>query len=252
MQNGDLISILSPADVILVSHLGFSPIKIGNFCKDGYHKRIWTHVALYVGDGDIVEAIPNGIIKRKLREAYLDGKTGLKVLRKKHLTPETAGRIVNFCAQTPGEPYDSRALIFFPLANLLPPSLSFILTPGYLGHFFKVKNSYFCSELVSTGFKQADSYCFEREPFQVMPVDFDNDLLFDEITRVYMMGEKSQGKFRMLLLQIVYILAAVLVFVISLFILLLAIFIAVITFKRFWPNQLKETLDAKKTIGTGN
>ena len=236
MPDEDLPNKLQPGDVILTSHLEFSVIKIGNFCKNGYGRRVWTHSALYIGNGEIVEAFPKGIVRRKLKEAYLDEKkTGLRILRRKHLPQDAVGRIVSFCTQAPGKPYDLRALIYFPLANLLPPSLSFVLTPGYLGHWFNQPGSYFCSELLSEAFEQADAYCFEREPFQVMPADFDNELLFDEVAVVEIPGKERQGKTKAFLLQICYILAAVGMFALFLLILALAVFVAVIAFKRFWP-----------------
>jgi hypothetical protein len=165
------------------------------------------------------------------------GKSGLKILRRKHLSQDTASRIVAFCTQAPGKPYDLRALIYFPLANLLPPSLSFILTPGYLGSWFNQQESYFCSELLSEAFEQADAYCFEREPFQVMPVDFDNALLFDEIAVVQIPGKEKQSKVKAFLLQLCYIVAAVIVFLIFLAVVALAILFAVVMFKRFWPAK---------------
>lgn len=238
MPNEELLAKLQPADVILTSHLGFNVIKIGNFCKNGYHRRVWTHAALYIGNGEVIEAFPKGITRRKLKDAYLaDRKSGLKILRRKNLSQDIAGRIVNFCTQTPGKPYDLRALIYFPLANLLPPSLSFVLTPGYLGSWFNQPDSYFCSELLSEAFEQADAYCFEREPFQVMPVDFDNTLLFEAIAVVHIPGQERQGKTRAFLLQLCYIVAAVIVFLIFLGLVALAIFFAVIMFKRFWPAK---------------
>ena len=238
MPDQDVLSVLSPGDVILTSRLGFNIIKIGNFCKNGYHKRVWTHAALYLGDGDIVEAFPGGIVRRKLKDTYLSGeKVGLKMLRRKHLTPDAAQRIVNFCAQAKGEPYDNRALIFFPLANLLPPSLNFLLTPGYLGNWLNQEKSYFCSELVSQGFRSADAYCFEREPFQVMPADFANDLLFDEVATVHIPGKEKQGRVAAFLLQLAYILTAVAVFVIFLLIIALILGVAILTFRRLRPKH---------------
>lgn len=241
MPDQDVLSVLSPGDVILTSRLGFNIIKIGNFCKNGYHKRVWTHAALYLGDGDIMEAFPGGIVRRKLKDAYLSGeKVGLKMLRRKYLTPDVAQRITTFCAQAKGEPYDTRALIFFPLANLLPPSLSFLLTPGYLGNLLNQEKSYFCSELISQGFREADAYCFEREPFQVMPVDFANDLLFDEVTTIPIPGKEKQGKIRSFFLQLAYILAAVAIFIVFLLIVALIVGVAILTFRRLRPKREQE------------
>ncbi len=238
MPEPDLYSRLLPGDVILTSHLGFSPIKIGNFCKNGYSKRVWTHAALYLGDGNIVEAVPKGIVKRSLKEAYpADGTVGLRLLRKKNLSAQQVQQIVTFCATADGGPYDSRALIYFPLANLLPPSLSFILSPKYLGRLFNTKGSFFCSELVSEGFQRGNAYCFEREPFQVMPVDFSNDLLFDEIGTIHVSGKEKQGRVRALLLEAGYIAVSVLLWIVFLLIIAAVVAIAVLSLRRFWVKR---------------
>lgn len=246
MPEQDVLSVLFPGDVILTSRLGFNIIKIGNFCKNGYRKRVWTHAALYLGDGDIVEAFPGGVVRRKLKDAYLSGeKVGLRILRRKHLTFDAAQRIVSFCAQAKGDPYDKRALIFFPLANLLPPSLNFLLTPGYLGSLLNQEKSYFCSELISQGFRSVDAYCFEREPFQVMPADFANDLLFDEVTTIPIPGGKEkQGKIAAFFLQLAYIAAAVAIFVIFLLIVALIVGVAILTFRRLRPKHEEQPTNA--------
>lgn len=244
----DLLTTLMPGDIILTSHLGVSPIKVANFCKDGYKKRIWTHSALYLGNGQVVEAFPEGIQKRNLKEAYLDKREhGLKILRRKELSQEKTAAIMQFCSGATGGRYDKLAtFVYFPLANLLPPSLSFLLTPGYLGNLLDAKGSYFCSELISEGFKRADAYCFEREPFQVMPVDFDNPLLFDEITVLPLPGKERQGKAAELGLKLCYVAASILLFLLFIAFLALCVAGAVVAFRWLFgkPKQAEPTHEA--------
>jgi len=74
MREADTLQQLRLGDVILTSHLGFSPIKVANFCKIGYSKRIWTHSAFYICEGKIAESVCMGVRAMALRDAYPDDK----------------------------------------------------------------------------------------------------------------------------------------------------------------------------------
>jgi len=178
---------LKRGDVILTSGRGFAlgslPIKIANFFKRGYRDRGWTHAALYIGNGEVVEAFPGGIVKRNFKDSYLNEKFDLLVLRARKIDQSALEKAVAFCVSEESKKYDFRALVYFLLYNVMPHGLHFVLEKDFIGDCFNVNNSYFCSELIATGLKEADGYCFEKDPYKVMPIDFYNSLWFDEVEK---------------------------------------------------------------------
>jgi len=242
---------IKPGDVILTCRKNFDlmslPIKIGNYFKKGpknYKDRVWTHAAVYVGNGQIVEAFPQGIVKRELDAAYFNEDFGLNILRHKNASEEAINKAINFYVNEPGAKYDFWALIYFVIENLVPPQLSFLVDNDYFGDRFNVKDSYFCSELVSEGFKRAGIYCFEREPYKIMPIEFDNELLFDSIYKAYLPRKENKTLYsiKAFLFNIFYIAAAILflcaIFLIALII--VAAFVLLIGGFAAASNKIKE------------
>jgi hypothetical protein len=178
---------LQPGDVVLTCGRGFElgslPIRTANFFKRGYGDRGWTHAALYIGYGQVVEAFPGGIVKRSFKEAYLTEKLDLLALRPIKANAQAIAKVVAFCKGEESKKYDFRALIYFALFNFLPAGLHFLLDKKFLGDCFNVNDSYFCSELIATGLQKADAYCFENPPYKVMPIDFYNDIWFDVVAK---------------------------------------------------------------------
>lgn len=178
---------LQPGDVVLTCGRGFEfgslPIRIANFFKRGYGDRGWTHAALYIGDGQVVEAFPGGIVSRNFKDAYLSGKFDLLALRPKHRDSQAIAKTIAFCKSEVSKKYDFRALIYFALFNFLPAGLHFLLDKKFLGDCFNVNDSYFCSEMIATGLQKSDVYCFENPPYKVMPIDFYNDIWFDVVDK---------------------------------------------------------------------
>ena len=207
---------IHPGDVVLTSgarfELGFLPIKVANFFKRGYVLRGWTHAALYIGNNEVIEAFPAGIVRRNFEESYLRGSHNLLILRRRKASQDDLNKVVDFCVFAKGKKYDYRALIYFLLYDFLPAGLHFLLEKNYVGNCFNVNDSYFCSELVSAGFQEADIYAFEREPYKVMPIDFYNDFLFNVVHKIEL--PKKENRFISLLkgtiFRFLYIMTAIL------------------------------------------
>ena len=184
----EIIEKMKPGDIIVTSQrgiksLGSLPIRFGNLFKRGYEYRVWTHAAIYVGNGEIVEAQKSGIAQKSFADAYLkENDFDFVVLRRISLTEDEAKKAVEFCVKQANTKYDSRALAYFLLVDLLPPTLSFILESKTLDKCLNTENAYFCSELVAEGLLEAKQYCFDRPPYHVMPVDFYNEYGFEKIT----------------------------------------------------------------------
>lgn len=187
-MSNPIIDKLVPGDIVLTNgkgiNLGSLPIKLANFFIRGYKERHWTHSALYIGDNQIVEAFPGGIVKRNFEESYLNENFELLILRHNNASQAILQEAVGFCKNSVSKGYDFRALLYFLFYNLTPPQIHFIWGDAFLGKCFNLRDAYFCSELVSTGLLVAGVYCFEREPYKVMPIDFNNKLLFDEVAKV--------------------------------------------------------------------
>lgn len=223
---------LKRGDVILTSGRGFAlgslPIKIANFFKKGYQQRGWTHAAFYIGNGEVIEAFPGGIVRRNFKESYLNGKHDLLVLRSRKASQEALERAVNFCASEESKKYDFRALIYFLMYNIMPHGLHFILEKDFIGDCFNVNDSYFCSELIATGLKNADAYCFEKDPHKVMPIDFYNQLWFDEVEKWVEDPKKSIWfHAKSALFRLMYLVAAV-IFPFLMYLIALLVFIIVV------------------------
>ncbi|MDP1854257.1 MAG: hypothetical protein Q8L26_08675 [Candidatus Omnitrophota bacterium] len=232
-MNNLVISKLIPGDIILTNGRGIRwgslPIKLANFFKRGYKERHWTHAALYIGDGQVVEAFPGGIVKRDFKESYLKGDFELLILRHKNASQLILQKTIDFCKNSVSKGYDFRALLYFLFYNLTPPQIHFIWGDAFLGRCFNLRDAYFCSELVCTGLLVAGVYCFEREPYKVMPVDFNNKLLFDTVTTVELPYKENRfiHSIKVAFFQFLYFVTAMLFFLILLVvaILLIALFI---------------------------
>ncbi|MBI1978418.1 MAG: hypothetical protein HYS55_06655 [Candidatus Omnitrophica bacterium] len=190
MNNGDqskndLIEKLKPGDVIVTSkrgiNLGAMPIRFANFSRHGYRKRIWTHAAFYIGNGEVVEAFPKGITKRDLKTAYLEQHFDIVCLRRKGMKVSDFQNAAEFCKSKVGVKYDTKALAYYVILNLLPPIFHFLLTSRWFNNLINSPDAFYCSELVGTAYLRQGAYCFDRKPAQVMPVDFYNKYCFEVI-----------------------------------------------------------------------
>ncbi len=178
---------LLAGDIIITSQNKFSFstslfIRFGNFSKYGFSRRGWTHAALYVGDGEVVEAFPTGIVKRSLKDAYLNGDYRISVLRRKGGASQSLGQAVEFCKSKVGKTYDQKALIYYVIVQILPPILQFLLNTKAVDQWLNNKDAFYCSELVAQSLLEANTYCFDRAPDRIMPVDlYSNEYCFERI-----------------------------------------------------------------------
>lgn len=177
-----------PGDVILTARHIFerdsSFIKLANFFNNGLAYKDWTHAAFYIGNGQIVEACTDGVKTSDLQKKYLDNDYEIVVLRHKNASSAQLQIALDFCKSATGDKYDWRGLTYFLLYNFIPLQFHFILENDFIGSMFHAYNSYFCSELVATGFQTAGIYCFEWDPYKVLPIEFYNELLFKVVGKI--------------------------------------------------------------------
>lgn len=225
---------LLPGDVLLTSEHGIIPagvfIKLANFFSRGIFYKDWTHAALYIGDGKVVEAVTDkGVRIATLDAAYPLDRFEIMVLRHRRASDKDLEATIRFCKEqvAEGNKYNWWGLSYFLFYNFIPIQAHLLLDNEHVDNMFGITNSYFCSELVGDGFKQAGVYCFEREPYKVMPMHFANELLFSKVGTLGVPVPVSNW------LYIPYALAALAAFLgsILLFVVLLVIFLWVLPFK---------------------
>lgn len=203
---------LLPGDVLVVrdkiiSSLPIVLIRLANFSKLGYDKRLWNHCAIYIGNNEIIEAFPKGVERNKLAESYLNNKFEIVAIRKKSASKENLLKAIEYCTQHVGKKYDYGAVVYFLLLKLLPSSLDFVLNSKTVDKCLNKKDAFFCSELVADGLLKANEYTFDRDPDKIMPVDFYNDLCFDTV--VVVKEDKKESSIKKVLLSGIYWVAIV-------------------------------------------
>lgn len=182
----EVVDLIRPGDILVTSQRGFQflslPIRFANFCRRSYADRIWTHAAIYIGNGEVVEAFQTGIVTRSVEDAYFKNNYDYVILRRKTAADNVDfSKGINFCRDKVGHKYDNKALTYFVLMNIVPPSLRWIIDNPIVDRALDTKDAYFCSELAGSALLEADEYCFDRPPQQVMPLDFKNNYCFEVI-----------------------------------------------------------------------
>ncbi len=233
----ELLEKLKPGDVVLFHKKGLNPaslpIKLANFFQNGFEQRGWTHAGFYLGGDEVVEAYGDGIQINPVSGRYLKDNYNLLFLRRKNAPPEKLRSALDFCVSEKGEKYDTWGLGYFLVFNFIPQQFHFILNFHGFANRFNNETRYFCSELVARGFQEAGIYCFERESFKIMPSDFNNPLLFEEVGRVALPSDHGPAaKVKNAAFFVFYLLAAVAVMLLSslLVLLVLGLFLAVVYF----------------------
>lgn len=123
----------------------------------------FSHASLYIGDGQIVEAIGSGVTRQTLRDAMSDD-TLVSVYRRLRMSDAQAQQVVRYVKQQVGESYDySGALgggVTSPSGFIVSLFLSPIVTVAGIGadlyNRADPEASFYCSELVALAFERAN------------------------------------------------------------------------------------------------
>lgn len=154
---------LRSGDLLFSSSLGITSLGIRSFSASSV-----SHVALYLGEGQIAEATGAGVQVISVQQA-LAHSDKLFALRAPDLTPDQATAMKNFVWQVKDSGYNYRGIIQFipymvtkPLCSLNPFSRNFRqqcvsgLAKAQLGDAASAdKKAWFCSEFVSEAFVRA-------------------------------------------------------------------------------------------------
>jgi hypothetical protein len=149
--------------------------------KAGYgDSSKWTHVAGSLGGYTTIEAnIPRSRLI-DLQKEYVDKGYEIKVLKRKGQEQHKRYKVALWWATMNNLPYDVLQFFWFPL-SIICGKIGIILHSLFSSH-----RRFLCSELIATGFYKEGDYLFGKPTENVLPADFDNPELFEEIKDIWM------------------------------------------------------------------
>ncbi len=149
--------------------------------KAGYgDSSKWTHVAGSIGGFDAVEAkVPQSHVINLQRE-YVDKRYEIKVMKRKGQEAARRYKVALWWATMNNLPYDTLQFFWFPLTIICTKI-------GLLLHsLFSSRKRFLCSGLITAGFYKEGDYLFNKPQESILPADFDNPELFEEVKDVWL------------------------------------------------------------------
>jgi len=149
--------------------------------KAGYGDSAkWTHVAGSIGGYDAVEAnVPQSRVINLQRE-YVDKGVEIKVMKRRGQETAKRYKAALWWATMNNLPYDTLQFFWFPLTIICAKI-------GLLLHsLFSSKKRFICSELITAGFYKEGDYLFNKPQENILPADFDNPELFEEVRDIWL------------------------------------------------------------------
>ena len=148
--------------------------------KAGYGSSSkWTHVAGSLGGYTAIEAnIPRSRLIN-LQKEYVDKGYEIKVMKRKNQEAGKRYKVALWWATMNNLPYDVLQFFWFPL-SLIYGKIGIVLHS-----LFSSRKRFLCSELIATGFYKEGDYLFGKPAENVLPADFDNAEIFEEIKDVW-------------------------------------------------------------------
>jgi len=153
--------------------------------KAGYGESSkWTHVAGSIGGYDTVEAaIPKSRVCNVQKE-YVDRGLEIKVMRRKGQDEHKRYKVALWWATMNNLPYDTLQFFWFPL-SIICGKIGLILHS-----LFSNNKRFICSELIAAGFYKEGDYLFNKPQQDVLPADFNNPALFEEVKDIWFSGRR--------------------------------------------------------------
>ena len=151
------LSALQPADILLSTGSAAASVVIRGATVSRY-----SHAALYLGDGQIVEAIGHGVTLQGVRDAMSDD-TLVSVYRRLQMSLQQGQQVVRYARRQVGKDYDYAGAmgggITSPSGFVIGVFLSpIVLVGGIAADLHNRANpeaSFYCSELVALAFENA-------------------------------------------------------------------------------------------------
>lgn len=169
---------LQPGDIILSTTT--SPISIGIRLAS---QSAVSHSALYIGDGQVVEAVGEGVVLRQLSEALADDSVAVAV-RYPGLSSEVGLRIRDFAGHQLDKPYNTFGIVRHGALVINRQRCDMIPQDGLRQacqqgmariHLGTPRNdAFFCSQLVAAAYEAAGVPLTSTRPNWVRPADLAN------------------------------------------------------------------------------
>jgi len=149
--------------------------------KAGYgDSSKWTHVAGSIGGYDAVEAaVPRSRVFN-LQKEYVDKGWEIKIMRCIGQPEQKRYKVALWWATMNNLPYDTLQFFWFPLSIFCG---KIVLV---LHRLFSSNKRFICSELIAAGFYKEGAYLFGKPQQEVLPADFDNTALFEEVKDIWL------------------------------------------------------------------
>jgi len=149
--------------------------------KAGYcDSSKWTHVAGSLGGYTAIEAnIPRSRLIN-LQKEYVDKGYEIKVMKCKGQKQRKRYKVAIWWATMNNLPYDVLQFFWFPL-SIICGKIGIVLH-----NLFSSRKRFLCLELIATGFYKEGDYLFGKPAENVLPADFDNSELFEEVKDIWL------------------------------------------------------------------
>lgn len=149
--------------------------------KLGYGDRsVWTHVAGSIGGYDLIEGqIPRSRVAN-LQQDYVAKGFHIRVLRRAWEVDRDRVKVALWWATMNNLRYDFLQLIWFGAACAVGEVL--LLSRNA----FNSRGKKICSELITDGFYKQGYNLFNRSADDMLPADFDDPRLFDEVSDIWL------------------------------------------------------------------
>lgn len=167
---------LQPGDILLTASAGFVSVGIRALTVSPV-----SHAALYVGDGEVAEAVGSGVQLRRI-ETVLAEESVVVAFRHPALDAATGERIADFARAAVGSRYDAVGVLLHAPFSLQRracelPGLTSFLREACLSALATLQlagggnDKFFCSEFVLAAYEQAGLPITRARPHWVAPDD---------------------------------------------------------------------------------
>ena len=184
-------SALQPADIIVSAGIG----AVSTAIRYGTASDV-SHAALYIGDGEVIEAIGPGVMERPLNKS-LDDHSLAVAYRARGMTPSAAAMIVHFAEKWKRKKYDTAGAAAAGARNPFVCVVVMGIAPCAAARAGKFKSSdkFYCSQLVLEAYRRAGVSFITQDPNTSQPEDMVTAYSKDKLLYVgHLVSTKAERK----------------------------------------------------------